>query len=93
MKEGALPTLNLPRPSANANATNSNRLKRAIEKHEEYALSQEQILQLPPPKAYISFEEFKQHIKNLAPNKFGNIAVQEDLLTATFTTSNYVLPP
>ena len=30
LKEGALPTLNLPHPSANANATN-NRSKRAIE--------------------------------------------------------------
>ena len=38
LKEGALPTLNLPRPSANANATN-NRSKRAIEKREEYASS------------------------------------------------------
>ena len=91
LKEGALPTLNLPRPSANANATN-NRSKRAIEKPEEYALSQEQMPQLPPPKAYISFEEFKQRIKNLALTKFWNIAIQEDLVTATFTTSNYVLP-
>ena len=40
LKEGALPTLNLPRPSANGNATND-RLKSAIEKREEYALSQE----------------------------------------------------
>ena len=91
LKEGALPKLNLPRPSANANATN-NRSKRAIEKPEEYSLSQEQVPQLPPPKAYISFEEFKQCIKNLALNKFWNIAIQEDLVTATFTTSNYVLP-
>ena len=40
LKERALPTLNLPHPSANANAT-SNRSKRAIEKREEYALLQE----------------------------------------------------
>ena len=37
LKEGVLPTLNLPHPSANANATN-NRPKGAIEKREEYAL-------------------------------------------------------
>ena len=78
LKEGALPTLNLPRPSANANATN-NRSKRAIEKREEYALSQEQMLQLLPPKAYISFEEFKQRIRNLALNKFWNIAIPRRL--------------
>ena len=82
--------MNLLRPSANADATN-NRSKRAIEKREEYGLSQEQMPQLLPPKAYISFEEFKQRIKNLVLNKFWNIAVQEDLVTATFTTSNYVL--
>ena len=83
--------MNLLRPSANADATN-NRSKRAIEKREEYGLSQEQMPQLLPPKAYISFEEFKQRIKNLVLNKFWNIAIQEDLVTATFTTSNYVLP-
>ena len=91
LKEGALPTLNLPRPSTNANATN-NQSKRAIEKREEYALSQEQMPQLPPPKAYISFEEFKQRIKNLALNKLWNITIQEELVTASFTSSNYVLP-
>ena len=48
--------------------------------------------QLLLPKAYISFEEFNQRIKNLVLNKFWNIAIQEDLVTATFTTSNYVLP-
>ena len=75
LKEGALPTLNLPHPSTNANATN-NRSKGAIEKREEYALS---------------FEEFKQRIKNLTLNKFLNIAIQEDLVTATFATTNYIL--
>ena len=91
LKGGALLTLDLPRPSANANATN-NRSNRAIEKLEGNPLSQEQMPQLPPPKAYISFEEFKQRIKNLALNNFLKIALQEDLVTATFTTSNCVLP-
>ena len=57
LKEGALPTLNLPRPSASASAT-SNRSKRAIEKSEEYELLQKLMPQLPPPSAYTSFEEF-----------------------------------
>ena len=83
--------MNLPRPSANASVTN-NRSKRAIEKREQYALAQEQMSQLPPPKTYISFEEFKQRIKNVALNKLWNIAIQEDLVIATFTTSNYILP-
>ena len=77
LKEGALPTLNLPRPSANASAT-SNWSKRAIEKREEYELLQEQMPQLPRPSAYTSFEEFKQHIKNLALNKLWNISIREE---------------
>ena len=40
LKEGALLTLNLQHPSANATATN-NRSKRAIKKREEYVLLQE----------------------------------------------------
>ena len=48
--------------------------------------------QLSPLKAYILFEKFKQLIKNLALDKFWNIAIQEDLVTATFATSNYELP-
>ena len=83
--------MNLPRPSANANATND-WSKRAIEKREEYALSQKQLPQLAPTKAYLSFKKFKQRIRNFASNKFWNIAIQEDLVIATFTVSNYVLP-
>ena len=78
-------------PSANANATN-NQSKRAIEKRKEYALLQEQMPQLPPPSAYISFEEFKLRIKNLALNKLWNIAIKEKLVEASFTSFNYVLP-
>ena len=48
--------------------------------------------QLAPPSAYISFEEFKQRIKSLALNKLWNIAIKEELVTASFTSSNYVLP-
>ena len=55
LNKGALPILNIPRQSANANARN-NRSKRSIEKREEYALSQEQMPKLPPSKTYISFE-------------------------------------
>ena len=91
LKEGALPILNLPRPSANAIATN-NRSKRAIKKREEHALLQEQMLQLPPSSAYISFGEFKQRVKNLPLNNLWNIAIQEDLVTASFASSNYIFP-
>ena len=39
-----------------------------------------------------TLEEFKQCIKNVALNKLWNIAIQEELVTASFTSSNYVLP-
>ena len=41
---------------------------------------------------YISFEEFKQRIKNFALNKLWNIAIQKELVTASFKFSSYVLP-
>ena len=84
-QEGVLPTLNLPRLSAH-------RLKRVIEKREEYALLQEQMSQLPPPSAYISLEEFKQRIKHITLNKLWNIPIEQELVTVSFTSSNYVLP-
>ena len=40
LKEGALPAMNLPRPSPNANAEN-NQLTRVIEERDEVALLQE----------------------------------------------------
>ena len=70
LKKGALPTLNFPRPSTNADAAN-NRSERAIEKREEYALLQEQIPQLPPPSAYTSPKEFKQCNEILHRKNFG----------------------
>ena len=42
--------------------------------------------------AYIWFEEFKEGIKNLALNKLWNIAIQEELVTTSFESSNHVLP-
>ena len=45
LKEGALPTLNLPRPSANVT---NNRSTSAIEKREEYSFLPEQLPQQQP---------------------------------------------
>ena len=47
--------------------------------------------QLLLPSAYISIEEFKQRIKNLALNKLWNITIQKELVTASFTSPYYVL--
>ena len=52
LKEGALPTLNLPRPSANATG---NRSTSAIKKREEYSFLQAQLPQPQPPNVYKSF--------------------------------------
>ena len=66
LKEGALLTLNLPRP--NANLTN-NRSISAIEKREEYSFLQAQLPQPQPSNVYKSFDEFKLRTKTLALNK------------------------
>ena len=89
MKEGALPTLNLPWPSGNA--TNS-RSTSAIEEREEYSFLQAQLPQPQPSNVYKSFDEFKLRIKSLALNKLWEINIQEQLVIASFTSSEYVLP-
>ena len=89
MKEGALLTLNLLQP--NANATN-NRSTSAIEKREEYSFLQAQLSQPQPSNVYKSFDEFKLRIKSLALNKLWEINIQEQLVIALFTSSEYVLP-
>ena len=66
LKEGALPTLNLPRPRANAT---NNRSTSAIEKREEYSFLQAQLPQPQPSNAYKSFDEFRLRIKSLVINK------------------------
>ena len=72
MKEGALPTLNLPRLSANAT---NNRSTSAIKKREEYSFLQAQLPQPQPSNVYKSFDEFKLRIKSLALNKLWEINI------------------
>ena len=74
LKEGAPPTLNLPRSSANANATN-NRSKRAIEKREEYALLQQQ---MPQSKTYLYLSKKKLFVK------FFETSLGNDILPSFF---------
>ena len=59
LKEGVLPTLNLPRPSANAT---NNLSTSAFEKIEEYSFLQAQLPQPQPSSVYKSFDEFKLRI-------------------------------
>ena len=89
LKEGALPTLNLLRPSANAT---NNRSTSAIEKREEYSFLQAQLPHPQPSNVYKSFDEFKLRIKSIALNRFWEINIQEELVIASFTSSEYVLP-
>ena len=77
LKEGALPTLNLPCPSGNA--TNS-RSTSAIEGREEYSFLQAQLPQPQPSNVYKFFDKFKLHIKSLALNKLREINIQEQLV-------------
>ena len=89
LKEGELPTLNLPRPSVNAT---NNRSTSAIEKKEEYSFLKARLPQPQPSNVYKSFDEFKLRIKILALNKLWEINIQEELVKAPFTSSEYVLP-
>ena len=70
MKEAALPTLNLSRPSANAT---NNCSTSAIEKLEEYSLLKAQLPQPQSSDIYKSFDEFKQPIKSFALNELWEI--------------------
>ena len=89
LKEGTLPTLTLPRPSANAT---NNRSTSAIEKREEYSFLQAQLPQLQLSNVYKRFDEFKLRIKSLELNKLCEINIQQLLVIASFTSSEYVLP-
>ena len=90
LKEGALPTLNFPRPSANAVV--NNRSTSAIEKREEHLALQAQLPQPQPSHFYKSFEDFKQRIKTLVLNKTWSIDIQEDLVIASLNSPEYALP-
>ena len=89
LKEGALQTLNLSRSSASAT---NNCSTSAIEKREEYSVLQAQLPQPQLSNVYKSFDEFKLPIKSLALNKLWEINIQEQLVIASFTSSEYVLP-
>ena len=70
MKEGALLTLNLSQPSANATNDPSTS---AIEKKEEYSYLQVQLPQSKPSNVYKHFDHFKQRIESLALNKLWEV--------------------
>ena len=73
MKEAALPTLNLSRPSANAT---NNCSTSAIEKLEEYSLLKAQLPQPQSSNIYKSFDEFKQPIKRFALWEIENLKIK-----------------
>ena len=88
MKEGALSTLNLPWPSANATNNRSKSEEIVLLKKEEYLFLQAQLSQPQPSNFYKSFDEFKLRIKSLTLNKLWEINIQEQLLViASFTSS------
>ena len=66
LKEGALPTLNIPRQSANAT---NNRSTSAIKKRKEYSFLEAHLQQSQLPNVYKSFNQFELRIESLALNK------------------------
>ena len=67
-------------------------LQLLLKKREEYSFLQAQLPQPQPSNVYKSFDEFKLRIKCLALNKLWEINIQEQLVIASFTSSEYVLP-
>ena len=90
LKEGALPTLNLPRPTANAST--SARSTSAIQKREEFLVLQELAPSPPKPDVYKSFEEFKQRIVNLTLSKHWTFEIKNDTVHAIYLSTEHVLP-
>ena len=89
LKEGALATLNVPRQSANAT---NNRSTSAVKKRKEYSFLEAHLQQSQSPNVYKSFNQFELRIESLALNKLWQINIQEQLIIASFTSSEYVLP-
>ena len=67
-------------------------LQLLLKKREEYSFLQAQLPQPQPSNVYKSFDEFKLRIKSIALNRFWEINIQEELVIASFTSSEYVLP-
>ena len=63
-----------------------------LKKKEEYSFLKARLPQRQPSNVYKSFDEFKLRIKILALNKLWEINIQEQLVKAPFTSSEYVLP-
>ena len=63
-----------------------------LKKKEEYSFLKARLPQPQPSNIYKSFDEFNLRIKILALNKLWEINIQEELVKAPFTSSEYVLP-
>ena len=63
-----------------------------LKKRREYSFLQAQLPQPQPSIVFKSFAEFKLRIKNLPLNKLWEINIQEQLVIASFTSSENVLP-
>ena len=89
LKEGALPTPNLPREST-SNITTP-RPANAIKKCEEYQLLQGKMPQFVQ-NAYKSFDGFASRTKSLALTKNWKVEVKEQLVVVPLMSSEYVVP-
>ena len=63
-----------------------------LKKERNIPFLQAQLPQPQPSNIYKSFDEFKLRIKSLALNKLWEINIQEQIIMASFTSSEYTLP-
>ena len=93
LKDGALPSLNLPEKSI-ASSKSSHTITRptsSIQKREEHL---ESATLSPPPPHYIykDFQDVKDRIIKLSLNDLWQFELSENLVIATFKSTNHVLP-
>ena len=90
LKEGALPTLNLPQKSVPV-LTSPPRSSSSITKREEFCILKE--TSAPPPcHVYKDFSEFKLRVLNLKLGDCWNISIQDNLVVATCISVEHILP-
>ena len=92
LKDGALPSLNLPeKVLLHQNHHTITRPTSSIQKREEHL---ESATLSPPPPSYIykEFQDFKDRTIKLSLNDLWQFELSENLVIATFKSTNHVLP-
>ena len=91
LKEGDLPTLNLPQKSVPVLTSPTPRSSSSITKREDFFILQETYAP-PPCHVYRDFSEFKLRVLNHKLGDCWNISIQDNLVVATCISVENILP-